>query len=282
MTKVQDFFSPTTTAVPRTFVPQFSKERGNSMLGIVIPAHNEEACIGAAVRAATTAAAHPGLLGEEVRVLVVLDDCSDKTAQVARSAGAETLEAQTRNVGAARAAGAEALLKAGARWLAFTDADSIVCPNWLVDQLSLDADAVCGTVAVDDWSPHGIHAPLIRSHFLETYFDRDDHPHIHGANLGVSAAAYRLAGGFLPLRCDEDVQFVDALHKSGARIARSAKPRVVTSARRNARAAGGFADALLHAIATRLATASNQAADASHFATSLSLTALPTPEAPAI
>ncbi len=252
------------------------------MLGIVIPAHNEEACIGAAVSAANTAARHPGLLGEDVRVLVVLDDCSDETAQAARAAGAQTLKAHTRNVGAARAAGAEALLNAGARWLAFTDADSIVCPNWLVDQLSLNADAVCGTVAVDDWSAHGIHAALIHAHFLEIYFDRDDHPHIHGANLGVSAVAYRLAGGFLPLRCGEDVHFVDALEKSGARIARSAKPRVVTSARRDARAAGGFADALLNAIATRLAAAADPAVGANHFTQTISQTALPAPEAPAI
>jgi glycosyltransferase involved in cell wall biosynthesis len=245
------------------------------MLGIVIPAHNEEALIGEAVRAANTAARHPGLLGEKVRVLVVLDDCSDTTAQVARDAGAETLKAQMRNVGAARAAGAEALLDAGARWLAFTDADSIVCPNWLVDQLSLNVDAVCGTVAVDDWSDHGTHGPLIHAHFLETYIDRDDHPHIHGANLGVSAVAYRLAGGFLPLGCGEDVHLVSALQKSGARIARSAKPRVVTSARRNARAAGGFADALLNAISTRLAIATDPVLGANHYADSAGQADLP-------
>lgn len=252
------------------------------MLGIVIPAHNEEACIGAAVRAANTAARHPGLLGEEVRVLVVLDDCTDATARVARSAGAETLNAHQRNVGAARAAGAEALLDAGARWLAFTDADSIVSRNWLVDQLSLNADAVCGTVAVSDWSDHGIHAPLIHAYFLESYFDRDDHPHVHGANIGVSATAYRLAGGFLPLRCGEDVQFIDALEKSGIRVARSAKPRVVTSARRNARAAGGFADALLNAISMRLSAASDPALITTPSTQANSLNGLPATEAPAL
>ena len=43
--------------------------------------------------------------------------------------------------------------------------------------------------------------------------------------------------------------FLDAQALAGARIAWSARPRVVTSARRQARAVGGFADALLQALA---------------------------------
>ena len=40
-----------------------------------------------------------------------------------------------------------------------------------------------------------------------------------------------------------------AIERTGARIAWSARPRVLTSARRQARAVGGFADALLQALA---------------------------------
>ncbi|HYP69490.1 MAG TPA: glycosyltransferase [Variovorax sp.] len=214
------------------------------MLGIVIPAHNEENQIAVAVHAASAAARHRDLHGEHVEILVVLDSCSDLTGVRACQHGAHTFSLRGRNVGYARAAGAAALLAMGARWLAFSDADTRVSEEWLSHQLSLNADAVCGTVAVDDWSSHGEYAPLLRAHFQETYRDADGHSHVHGANLGVSASAYRRAGGFRHLRCSEDQQLVDALVSSGARVAWSAKPRVVTSARRDVRVSGGFGSAL--------------------------------------
>lgn len=222
------------------------------MLGIVIPAHNEQGVIVECLMAIKKAAAHPRLQGEEVEILVVLDYCTDLTPIYVAQAQVSSLEIQARNVGMARARGAEAMLERGARWLAFTDADTQVAPDWLADQLALEADAVCGTVAVEDWSAHGTHAELLQCHFAQTYTDVDGHRHIHGANLGVCAIAYRASGGFQHLACSEDVAFVEALQNSGARIAWSARPRVVTSARRLARAQGGFADALSSAVTQRL------------------------------
>ncbi|MET0541753.1 MAG: glycosyltransferase [Variovorax sp.] len=223
------------------------------MIGIVIPAHNEAQYIGATLTAMLLAASHAELHGEAVRAVVVLDSCNDDTGLIARRHGVTTMAVNVRNVGRARAAGAQRLLDEGARWLAFTDADTIVSPEWLVCQLALNADAVCGSVGIDDWSAHGEHVDLIRTHFARTYNDADDHRHIHGANLGVSADAYRRAGGFAPLACSEDVALVAALIETGARIAWSAAPRVATSARTDARARGGFGDALLAAIAAGLA-----------------------------
>ena len=229
------------------------------MIGIVIPAHNEAEHIGATLAAAARAAVHPLLNGESVRVVVVLDACDDATASIAESYGTQhdvtTLALLARNVGVARAAGATQLLDDGARWLAFTDADTIVSPDWLVTQLAQEADAVCGSISVEDWSAHGSDSDFIRDHFARTYTDANGHRHIHGANLGVSAQAYRRVGGFQPLACSEDVALVEALQASGARIAWSAAPRVSTSARRNARARGGFGDTLLAVIAASFATA---------------------------
>ncbi|MDB5828942.1 MAG: glycosyl transferase family 2, partial [Variovorax sp.] len=223
------------------------------MIGIVIPAHNEAEHIGATLAAVTRAAIHPSLDGEPVRVMVVLDSCDDDTGAIAatycRAHDVTMLPLSVRNVGMARAAGAAQLLDDGARWLAFTDADTIVSPDWLVTQLAQDADAVCGSIGIDDWSAHGTHSDFIRDHFARTYTDADGHRHIHGANLGVSAEAYRRVGGFMPLACSEDVALVEALQAAGARIAWSAAPRVSTSARRNARARGGFGDTLLAVIA---------------------------------
>ena len=223
------------------------------MIGIVVPAHDEQDFIEACVGSIVQAAADCRLDGEPVELVVVADCCTDDTGALAAQAGATVLTVKLRNVGAARAAGADVLLDRGARWLAFTDADTLVSPGWLAEQLALQADAVCGTVGVDDWSAHGVHADLLRSHFAETYFDVEAHRHVHGANLGVSAAAYRAAGGSRHLSCSEDVELVKALQVSGACIAWSCRPRVTTSARPVARAPGGFADALLHAVAQRLA-----------------------------
>ncbi|MET0264886.1 MAG: glycosyltransferase family 2 protein [Duganella sp.] len=239
------------------------------MIGIVIPAHDEERYLDGCLDAIRQAGSHAGLRGESVCVVVVLDHCRDNTHAIATAhaeatahpgAGCrvEMIELDARNVGAARAAGADRLLAQGARWLAFTDADTRVSPEWLVAQLRLGFDVVCGTVSVEDWSVHHDHPTLLRQHFEHRYADQDGHRHIHGANLGVCALAYRRAGGFAPLTCSEDVALVAALENCGASIAWSAAPRVTTSARRDARAHGGFGDTLI-----RYAAAASQNAQPS-------------------
>ena len=214
------------------------------MIGVCIPAHDEEDHIGPCLESVLRASTHPGLRGETVAVVLVLDSCRDSTASIARNWPVIPVATRARNVGRARGLGAERLLQLGARWLAFTDADSQVSPRWLVDQLSLRADVVCGTVEVSDWSAHGAHAHRARRRFEAGYADRDGHRHVHGANLGVSAWHYRQAGGFEPRTCGEDQALVDRLARHGARISWSALPRVRTSARPYSRVDDGFAAAL--------------------------------------
>jgi glycosyltransferase involved in cell wall biosynthesis len=208
------------------------------MIGVVVPAHDEEALIGRCLAALEAAALHPDLRGEAVEIVVVLDACSDRTQAIAAGRGAACIAVEARNVGVARAAGASALIARGARWLAFTDADSSVTPDWLARQLDTSHDAVCGVVAIDDWSDWSAEA---RASYEAGYVDADHHRHIHGASLGVSAAAYQRAGGFPPLRCSEDVALVRQLGRLGANIRWTNAVRVHTSARRVARAPDGFA-----------------------------------------
>jgi glycosyltransferase involved in cell wall biosynthesis len=212
------------------------------VIAAIVPAHNEEEHLGDCLRALREASRCPRLGGEGVLLVVALDACTDGTGGIARELGATTVELAARNVGAARSAGTRLALESGARWLAFTDADSKVAPDWFSTQLGLGHDAVCGTVAVDDWGSYG---ERMRSHYEATYTDADGHRHVHGANLGVSADAYRRAGGFRALASSEDVALVEALRASGASIAWSAAPRVVTSARRVFRAPAGFGATLL-------------------------------------
>ena len=221
------------------------------MIGVAIPAHNEEACLGACLQAVLRAATHPQLAGEPVMVCVVLDACDDGTAAIVREwqtafalAGCrlDALEIAARQVGSARAAGALHLIAAEARWLAFTDADTVVAPDWLVAQLGVGTPVVCGTIGVDDWA---LHPPPVGARFVAEYQDRDGHRHVHGANLGLCTEAYRAVGGFAPLVAHEDRTLVEALERAGFTIGWSAAPRVVTSTRLRSRAPEGFAHAIL-------------------------------------
>ena len=212
------------------------------MIGVLVPAHNEEALIGDCLRSILAAARSPALAGEPVEVIVALDSCNDATFDACAALGVRTLALDARCVGRARAAAAELLLHEGARWLASTDADSRVPADWLAAQLACDADAFCGTVRVADWRDF---APRVRAAFLAGEHYIDGHPHVHGANLGVSAAAYRAAGGFPALAAHEDRALLHALERSGHTVARRANPAVITSARRDARARHGFGAYLL-------------------------------------
>lgn len=83
------------------------------MIGILIPVHNEEALLDDCLRAAQIAANHPGLHGETVQILVVLDSCSDASAAIAQAHDVQSVQVQARNVGRARGVGARHLLNQG-------------------------------------------------------------------------------------------------------------------------------------------------------------------------
>lgn len=219
------------------------------MIGVAIPVHNEEERLWQCLASVTAAAFHPALKGEQVCIVVILDNCSDGSAKIVQAfPHVAVLACQASNVGLARALGAAYLLTAGARWLAFTDADTLVSQPWLAAQLSLNAEAVCGTIDVDDWQIFGQEAAIIKHAFMTAYQDKQGHRHVHGANLGLSARAYQIAGGFKPLACSEDQALVDALVNAGVSIAWSNLPRVFTSARTDPRAVGGFGSYLLNIV----------------------------------
>ena len=186
------------------------------MIAVIVPAHNEAADVGRCLQSIALAAKHPGLQSEPVVTVVALDACTDETPEVCAHHGAAAITVEARCVGAARAAAASHALALGARWIASTDADSHVPRDWLD------------------------YPSTVRQAFARRELARDGHRHIHGANLGVSAAAYQGVGGFPQLVTGEDVALVQALQRSGATIAWRARPVVTTSARRSARAPHGF------------------------------------------
>ncbi len=212
-------------------------------IGVVVPAHNEEALLPGCLTALRSAAS---AVDVPVYLLVVLDTCTDRTAHAAGDAA--VLAVWERNVGAARRAGFAALLHelgADRVWLASTDADTQVPRRWLADQLAhahRGADAVAGMVGVANWSEH---APTTAERFRRLHPHIVGHPHVHGANLGMSARAYLAVDGFPALPAHEDVALVTALKRTGHRVLHTADPPVITSARRHARSTAGFADFLI-------------------------------------
>lgn len=219
--------------------------------GVVIPARDEEHLLPSCLAAVNLAVRTVPRVA--VRVIVVADTCGDRTASLAAQAGATVVQGTMSNVGKARLAGVEELLRQtraldpASVWIATTDADSLVPPCWLSRQLrhaSHGWEAVVGTVTVTDWAGYpprnqAVYAERYAGGLRVTGTDRW-HPHVHGANLGVTAAAYRAAGGFRPLPTGEDHALVRALESAGRRILRTTDVTVVTSARRDARAPGGF------------------------------------------
>src|ERR1700761_5500038 len=79
------------------------------MIGVVVPVHNEERRLGACLASVRVAARHRDLKGEPVRILAVLDACTDGSRSVACQSGAETLMIRARNVGIGRREGAALL-----------------------------------------------------------------------------------------------------------------------------------------------------------------------------
>lgn len=223
-------------------------------VGVTVPAHNEEdllpACLSALRAAAQAVASLP------VHVVVVADNCTDRTVQAAISGGASVISVNAQAVGTARAAGMRELLRRFSGidrrdlWLATTDADTTVPPAWLERQLCYADqgwDAVLGTVSVAEWTDVPAHlAATFAAHYE---FGEGAHPHVHGANLGMRASAYLGAGGFGHLVTAEDHAFVSAFTLAGYSVARAADIAVTTSARLSGRAPLGFSHLL-----TRLAT----------------------------
>ncbi|MCX5045423.1 glycosyltransferase [Aldersonia sp. NBC_00410] len=205
---------------------------------VVVPARNEAARLPGCVESLQRARAEVSV---PVRLVVVLDDSTDASAVAAEGVD-EVVLVRHRNVGAARAAGFEHVRDGtpGA-WLVSTDADCHVEPWWLQRHLAHAAGgarAVCGTVAVHDWSALDART---RRNYEATYRGQRGHRHIHGANLGVASDDYWAVAGFAPLATGEDVDLVHRLQQHGVPITWAGDLAVRTSARLHGRAPSGFA-----------------------------------------
>ena len=221
--------------------------RITSAVGVVLPVHDEEEMLPGALHALEQAI---GALSPSIAcsVAVVLDGCGDASwaiaARWAARLGALVISRDCRSVGLARQTGFVALLARCLEvdptqvWLATTDADSRVPPDWLTVQVEARSSGV------DLWA--GRVKIVEQSAALQRWTDRyaAERDPIHGANLGFSAALYRDLGGFHSLRSGEDRDLHRRAVAHGCCIRYDGGAIVTTSSRRTGRAPEGFADVI--------------------------------------
>lgn len=210
-------------------------------IAVVIPARDEEALLPRCLASVTVAAARARRrTGVTVEVIVVADRCTDATVQAAQHGGARALEVDHGAVGAARRDGVTfALMAFESDWIANTDADSVVPPNWLDEQVRLarkGTDVVIGTVRPD---PADLSTEQL-ARWRSTRVSGVPNGHVHGANLGVRVSTYLAAGGFTTLPEHEDVDLVARCSALGAVVVPTAAIDVTTSGRSESRAPGGY------------------------------------------
>ncbi len=254
---------------------------------VAIPAHDEEAllprCLAALGAQRLPAAA--GVPPRDVALLVLANNCTDRTAAVALAQAAAlpfplavrqvALPPGLAHAGGARAAAmqaAAALLgpaaPAGAALLT-TDADSQAQPGWLAANLAAlaaGADAVAGEIALDPAEAALLPPALRRREAGEARYaaqldeiaalldpEADDpwprHPCHSGASIALTLAAYRRVGGVPPLPVGEDRALFEALRRGGMRVRHCPEARVLVSCRLDGRARGGMADTLQRRLA---------------------------------
>ncbi len=226
---------------------------------VVVPARDEEDRIACCIAAL---AAQDGVRRDQYEVLLVLDACRDRTreravAEAARHPGLRmhVMAAGRPGAGNSRRTGMEAacarLEAVGhARGLiASTDADSEPDAAWLRRQLDLvagGAEAIGGLIEVEptglDPAAMDLREGRLRERLAVVRAGAPaEHPFFSGASIGITAEAYRRAGGLRPMAALEDQALERSLADAGVPITRSRAVRVRTSGRTDGRARHGLA-----------------------------------------
>lgn len=201
-------------------------------ISVVIPAYNEEQFLPAALEAISNQA---GLKRDEYEVIVVDNNCTDRTAEIAKTMGATVVKESRAGVGYARAAGFAA---AQAPFIATTDADSAVPKGWLKAILQAFKDekvvAVGGPVTydIDDQLMHAVvNRSIPYLHEIDRLIHADKY-HLIGANMAVRRSAFQEIGGWhAKLSLGEDMDLSHRIAKVGT-IVFLPDNRVLTSDRR--------------------------------------------------
>jgi cellulose synthase/poly-beta-1,6-N-acetylglucosamine synthase-like glycosyltransferase len=248
---------------------------------VAIPVRDEEERLPACLRALTHQLDRSGrpIPPAMVRVAVFANNCTDRSASLARKLGASwrldirvveaSLPPSAAHAGNARRGAmdiAEVWLMEGGEKdgvILTTDADSQVAPNWIAQNLAAfeaGAEAVLGRIDLDSegkFLPDALHR---RGQLEDTYeglltelswvldpLEHNPWPHhatISGASLGVTRTAYCRVGRLPRVPLGEDKALIGLLSREDARIRYCPAIHVITSGRTDGRAPGGVAETL--------------------------------------
>jgi glycosyltransferase involved in cell wall biosynthesis len=195
------------------------------MISFIIPAHNEQACLGRTLQVIHDVVR---VIGRTSEVIVVDDASTDATAEIARQNNARVISVHHRQIAATRNSGARA---ARGDQLFFVDADTIINPRAVASALrAMDNGAVGG--GAPTWLGKDEIVPLYaRLVFLLLMVWSKLLGFTGGAFMFCTREAFCASGGFNErFYCSEESAFALALKREG-RFAVLWRP-VLTSGRR--------------------------------------------------
>lgn len=178
-------------------------------MSIVLPAFNEEKLIGATLQAVHVAREAFTSLGWESELVVCDNNSTDRTAEIARAAGAQVVFEPVNQIARARNAGAAA---ATGDWLVFVDADSHVNRDLFADvaEVIRDGRHLAGgcTIRLD-------HAPCWAVFFVHGWTTLSRCAHwAAGSFIFVETDAFRAIGGFdQALYASEEIDLSQRLNR---------------------------------------------------------------------
>lgn len=201
-------------------------------ISIIIPAFNEERLLGASLAQIKTAAGAFTRRGWEVELIVCDNNSTDRTAEIARAAGAVVVFEPVNQIARARNCGA---LAAGGDWLVFVDADSHPSAELLADvaQQILSGRCLAGgaTIRIDtrDWTARALTWVWNCASRMRKL--------LAGSFIFCDAAAFRTIGGFSDkLFAGEELELTQRLRKyarlAGKHIVILHRHPLLTSARK--------------------------------------------------
>ena len=195
------------------------------MISFIVPAHNEQACLGRTLHAIHESAR---AVGQPYEILVVDDASTDSTAEIARQNGARVVSVNHRQIAATRNSGGRA---AKGDRLFFIDADTTINARAVAAALrAMDKGAVGG--GGPTWIDWNEPVPLyIRLIAMMGLFAVKLLRFSGGAFMFSTRAAFEASGGFSEkLFWGEEASFVLALKRHGKFVGLT--EHVLTSGRR--------------------------------------------------
>ena len=201
-------------------------------ISIIVPAFNEERILPESLRSLSAAVVSFDRLGWQTELIVCDNNSTDRTAEIARSMGAEVVFeplnqiSRARNTGAARATG---------DWMVFVDADSFPSPELFADVAEVihDGRAIAGGATVQLDTREVLPNLVVRYwNFVSRLMSW-----AAGSFVFCEAATFREIGGFsLELYAAEEIDLFRRLKKLARRRRRSVeiihRHPLLTSARK--------------------------------------------------